>query len=88
VKHLHQLTSVKIMIVQYRATYSPWDGSGPPSKIIRLATPLPNFSSCMDRLVVLYFMNLHSLQNLLLDTYEELQHLWETALCYISHFRL
>jgi len=36
------------------------------------AVPSPNCSNCMARLVVLYFMNLPSLQLLELNTYEEL----------------
>jgi len=34
--------------------------------------PFTNCSNCMDRLVVLYFMNLPSLQHLLFHTYEEI----------------
>jgi len=37
----------------------------------RPAVPVPNRGNCMARLVVLYFMNLPSLQLLKLNTYEE-----------------
>jgi len=44
---------------------------GPPSKIIRPAATLPNCTNCTTRQVVLYFMNLPSLQHLVLHTYEK-----------------
>ena len=53
------------MLVQGLATYSP------SSKIIRPTAPLPNCINCMAHLSVLYFMNLPSLQLLVLHTYEK-----------------
>jgi len=40
------------------------------------------FTNCSNCLVVSYFINLPSLQLLVLHNYEELECLWETALCY------
>jgi len=54
------------------ATYGPRAGSGPPSKIIQPAPPLPKSNNCMNRLVVLHFTILPSLQLLVLNTYKEL----------------
>jgi len=54
-------------------------GSGPPSKIIRPAAPLPNYNNCLARLV-LYFMNLPCLQILVLHTCDELLKRNRTAL--------
>ena len=58
---------------QESATNGPRAGSGPPSKIIRPAAPLTNCSNCMSRLLVLYIMNLPSLQLLVYVLY-----LWGT----------
>jgi len=60
------------VIEQGSATYGPRAGSGPPSKTIRPAAPFTNCSDCMSLLVVLYFMNLLSSQQLVLHSYEEL----------------
>ena len=71
----------KELIDQGSATYGPQAGSGPTNKIIRPVALFANCSDCMARLVVLYFMNL-TLKLLVLHAYEELQYLWESALCY------
>ena len=59
------------MLVQVSATYGLRAGWGPPSKIIPPGAPLPNCINCMARLVLLYFMNLPSLQHLVFHTYEK-----------------
>jgi len=57
---------------QGSATYGPRDRSGPSSKIITARRPFKNCSNCIAHLVVFHFMNLPSLQLLLLYIYEEI----------------
>ena len=57
---------------QRSATYGPRAGSGPPRKNIWLAASLQIVVVVWPARVVSYFMNLPSLQQLVLHTYEEL----------------
>ena len=58
-------------ITDCRASFTARAGNLGPAGRIRSVAALPNCSNCMARLVALYFMNLPSLQILVLNTYEE-----------------
>jgi len=60
----------------------PGVGSLGPAGRIRPVAPLPNCSNCMARLVVLYFMNLPSLQLLVWHTYEKPH--WAINVLYVA----